>query len=133
MMDGWQIRRASIAFVGAPADANLLLHDILQVKVIEINSQATLPIPPPPPRTAAIDFTIQHPTCGEVTIYGRVLEDTILPEGMVMSLKTRVPTIALANKSAAVDYVQKVIESVVIKQSPPPAPAEEWKMSISHA
>ena len=139
-----QVRRASISFVGAPMDNNLLFQDSRQVRVCHHSSSLKdndegeeeelggLPTSSLVQEDVTIDFTVQHPVCGEVMISGRLSGDNdAIPGGTVLTMKTRVPTIALANKCAAVDYVHKVIESVVVKKSPR-AP-EGWKMTISRA
>lgn len=82
-----------------------------------------------------MEFSVQHPLCGEVVITGRPMENLLVPTTITLKLKTRVPTIALANRSAAVDYVTKVIQNVNIVKSSSKDPAiveqEGWKLEIN--
>jgi hypothetical protein len=61
-----------------------------------------------------------------VTIQGRMSETAVTKE-MILATKTRVPTLALANRSAAVEYITRVLGRIAVVKT---VAAPGWKLEI---
>jgi hypothetical protein len=130
-----QVRRASIDFTGvAPAEdavspssarglGGVPQNLLRETRMVPLLDPSFNPVTSDPSKRLALNkaqvhFVVRDPVCGEVLITARVLANAVTGENLVLVLQSRVPTLALANRSAAVEYVGKVIERIAIVKQP---------------
>lgn len=78
-----------------------------------------------------MSFSVRDPVCGEVLITAKVLPNPATGDSLVLTLQSRVPTLALANRSAAIEYVGKVLDRLAVVRVPEQqATPGGWKLDI---
>jgi hypothetical protein len=125
-----EVRRASIDFLGSHAQDQVLLRETRQVPIVNPGYHPVLSPTEEKLPVSKVDvhYTVRDPLCGEVTIVARVHENLATGKELVLNLKTRVPTLALANRTAAVDYVTKVVNRIHVVKTANSQPG--WKLEI---
>lgn len=102
-----QVKRSSIGFAGSTG--NNLVNEARSVPFIDQTSSSGA-ISPSSRAKVKVHFIAEDPVCGEVTITARVEPSVLVQDSTVLTFKSRVPTLALANRATAIEYVSKMID-----------------------